>query len=169
MIKEGDTIAEEIIYKKYSILIAKRIRDFNLTSDFDDYFQESLIVLARSIDTYIDSRYGFYPYFYKNLTNRLISIIRSKNSKRKLDIMASDEVLELKDPGIIVNYNVKENEIFKGLSEQEMNIVNKIYLDKMSTKEVADLYGTKEEKVYYILKKAKDKIRKNCIESGDFY
>jgi RNA polymerase sporulation-specific sigma factor len=76
-IRQGNEEALALMIEKYRFLIAKKIKKFNLTNEFDDCFQEGLIVLYRSIKKF-DDRFSktFTRYFETNLEHRLISIIR---------------------------------------------------------------------------------------------
>lgn len=84
LVKQGNEEALALMIEKYRLLIAKKANKFNLKLDFDDRFQEGLIVLYRSILKY-DEHYGktFTRYFEHNLENHLISLYRKERNYGK--------------------------------------------------------------------------------------
>ena len=157
--REGSTVAEEILYKKYSYYISKKICEFHLYFEYEDIFQESLIVLYKSLDNYIDSSGGFFPFFNKNLQNKLISIKR--HLKYVSNEFPNDEIIEFRDSAISFPLELPDEEAFKNLTKKEKSIIKLKYIKHLTTKEIAEEFGLKVMQVYYLLSKIKKKIKKN--------
>ena len=47
LVKQGDEEAFKLMVDKYRFLVAKKIKNFNLMTDFDDCFQEALMLLHK--------------------------------------------------------------------------------------------------------------------------
>ena len=84
LIKSGNEEAFQLMVDKYKYLIAKKIHQFQLRDDYDDCFQESLLVLYRSILRFED-RFNktFTKFFELNLEHHLITVIRKNTRKNK--------------------------------------------------------------------------------------
>jgi RNA polymerase sporulation-specific sigma factor len=84
LINQGNEEALELMFEKYKYLVAKKISGFNLTDEFDDCFQEGMIVLYKSIRKFNDSRNkSFTRYFEGNLEHHFISMIRTRQRRAK--------------------------------------------------------------------------------------
>ncbi len=148
----------DILLKKYGILISKKIRDFNLLSDYDDVFQECSLLLFHSILKYNDQLYGFFSFFDRNLTNKLITI---KNKKTKNPTILVDNIDILKESQSDFEGFSPDYRIFSGLDEKEKLLIDLYCLKKIPVKKIAEDYGLKPQEIYYIIRKAKSKIREN--------
>ncbi|MDD4069287.1 MAG: hypothetical protein PHF05_02445 [Candidatus Izemoplasmatales bacterium] len=162
LIKEGDEEAFGFMVEKYQYLIAKKIKIFNLTKDYDDCFQESLMVLHRSVMKY-DELYQktFTRFFELNLTNFLITY---KNKKIKYFSFVTEKL------PLICDFSVREtNEIYyrdqdflnviNYLSSFEKTIFQAKILEKRSIKECADFLSCEEKQVYNALDRIRKKIK----------
>lgn len=100
LVKQGSEEALALLVAKYQFLIAKKIGKFNLQSDFDDCFQESVILLYKSVMKFSETfNKSFTRYFEHNLENHLISMLRKKHSygkflHHKLAVLVDFEVDE---------------------------------------------------------------------------
>jgi len=85
LIQQGHEEALQLMVDKYKLFIAKKISKFNLTFEYDDAFQEALIVMLRSIRKYKpEFNKTFTRFFELNMENHFISMIR-----KKIDIQVS--------------------------------------------------------------------------------
>jgi len=123
-----------------------------------------MFVLFQSIKKYRDSMYGFFPFFSKNLQNKLISIYNIKK-KNKIYILNNEEMLlepERKDASLY-----KDDNVFSNLTRLEKAIINMRFIEKASIKEVADSFHLTESQVYYFIKKIRIKLRNNMNGNYD--
>ncbi|MDD3842458.1 MAG: sigma-70 family RNA polymerase sigma factor [Candidatus Izemoplasmatales bacterium] len=102
LIKQGNEEALELMFDKYKYLVAKKIAKFNLSDEFDDCFQEGMIVLYKSVLKYDDDRKkSFMRFFETNLEHHFISIIRTRQRYFKF--------VREKFP-VLIDYHVEEVE-----------------------------------------------------------
>ena len=66
-IREGNHEALQLMFEKYNSLISKKIYKFNLAYEYDDIYQEGLMMLYKSILTYNENvGKSFTRYFEMN-------------------------------------------------------------------------------------------------------
>ncbi len=166
MMKQGNQEAFAFIVSKYEFFIAKKIREFNLTNNYEDMFQESLMILHRSIIKF-DEGYNktFMRYFEMNLINRFITL-KKKDNKR-------GEFLATKLP-LLCEFNTKEEpkhyisdqEIYDALdtlSGFEKIVFQRKVIEKKSIKEIAKKLNCGEKKIYNALDRIKKKIKMQLL------
>jgi len=164
LISIGSEEALEILYAKYSILISKKIREFHFYKDKEDIFQESLFVLFKAIKRYNEDEYPFFFYFYTALVNRLKTL--KKDEIRHSCVEVSDSLLELKDKHDSVPLELYEYDIFESLTDLEKTYLHLRFMKKWTIKQIASNYKMKEMKVYYIISKARIKVKKRATDLG---
>lgn len=159
MIQEDDYTALEILYKKYSYLIYKKIGEISFKFDKDDFFQEGLIVLQRSIEKYKDGPVPFSAFFYKNLHNRFYSLSKA-SSKRTSYVF--DNIVYLYDSSYNVTYfeGIK-TKLFEGLTPLEIKLVELRIIRKEPLSSILKEYDLKRNTFYKILNHSIDKIKNN--------
>ncbi|HOO43480.1 MAG TPA: sigma-70 family RNA polymerase sigma factor [Bacillota bacterium] len=162
LIKQGNEEAFDFMVEKYQYLIAKKIRKFNLTDQFDDLFQEALMILHKSVLSF-DESYNktFTRYFELNLVNKLITI---KNKSNKYGQFLSEKL-----PGLYygsvkesMNYYISENEIrtaLETLSDLEKQVFQIKIIEKRTVRETADFLNMPEKKIYNALDRIKNKLK----------
>ncbi|MBR4236983.1 sigma-70 family RNA polymerase sigma factor [bacterium] len=162
MIQDGDSLALDIIYKKYINLIYKKIKEFNFKSDYEDILQECLIVLNNSIEKYKDGPVPFVAFFSRNLQNKLSSIY---TTKKKNKLLVSDSVGVMMDSSFsfFADYDINEK-LFKGLTPLERKLIELRFLEKKEVSFILKNYEMKRSTYYYIVKKALNTIRKNITK-----
>jgi len=161
-IKQGSDEALALMVTKYKYLIAKKIKKFNLVPEFDDCYQEALLVLYKSVIRY-DERYAksFTRFFERNLENQLISIIRKRNSYDKFLATKSQILVEqtLHEPhGVIYSANDIER-AFRELSAFESEIFRLRFQDNLSPSEIAESLGCPVKKVYNAIDRLRHKLK----------
>ena len=162
LIKEGDEEAFSFMVDKYQFLIAKKIKYFNLVNDFEDCYQEALMVLYRSIQRF-DEKFNktFTRYYERNLQNFLISY----KGKKIRYINFKIEKLP-----IICDFVVKENEKTYFLDSEIFNALNSLssfekevyqakIIEKRTVRECAKFLNCDEKRIYNALDRIKKKIK----------
>ena len=162
LVKQGDEEAFKLMVDKYRFLVAKKIKNFNLMTDFDDCFQEALMILHRSIIKFDESfNRTFTRYFESNLINFLITFknkkIRYQSFKvEKLPIMydgfvKEDEKIYFQDHEIINAYS--------SLSDFEKKVFKVRIIDKKNIIECAEILNCEEKQVYNAVDRIRKKIK----------
>ncbi|MGD9964426.1 MAG: sigma-70 family RNA polymerase sigma factor [Candidatus Izemoplasmatales bacterium] len=162
LIKEGNEEAFQFMVDKYQYLIAKKIKSFNLACDYDDCFQEALMLLHRSVIKF-DEGYNktFTRYFELNLNNFLITYknkqIRYINFKvEKLPIIC-DFFIKEED-----KLYFRDEEIFEALnalSDFEKVVYQAKIIENRSIKECAIYLACDEKRIYNALDRIRKKIK----------
>jgi len=161
-IKQGNEEALQLMVDKYRYLIAKKIVKFNLTEDFDDYFQEGLLVLYRSVLKFDDSRAKtFTRYFEMNLEHHLISAIRTKTRKmkfiiEKLPMLYGEAVAESRTE----YYSEDEiRAVIHVLSDLEKRVFDRRFIQNHEVKEIAEIEAIDAKTVYNAIERIRKKIK----------
>ena len=154
----ADPVAESVLYERYSIFISKKIRDFHLISEFDDIFQECLMLLDVAVDRYIDSEVPFYSFYMKMLINKLSTFYNRK--KRSFSTLVYDY-----EECLMENYYQIEDidyfDAFKNLTKREKKLVHYFYIEKWDIRMIEKEFGYTKAHIYYILKKIRIKVENN--------
>lgn len=167
LIKQGDDEAFLFMVDKYKFFIAKKIRQFNLAYDYDDCFQEVLMLLHKSILRF-DDTFGktFTRYFELNLTNYLISYKNKKNNYfsfkyEKLPTYQTHLFEEAR------KYNYLDSEVrdaLEALSAFEKQVFQAKIISNRSVRETANALSTNEKRIYNALERIKKKIKMHLIQ-----
>ena len=146
LISEGELIATDILFNKYSSLIKKRIHLFKIQSRYrDDFYQEGLMVLNNAINTYLDY-YGktFNKYFdlilqrhYMNLLQKDVNYFYNVTLVDDFDVFPS--VLKEEEKEITYENHFEE--------EIDQKIYNML-LDGYRPKEISDKLGIDIKSLY---------------------
>lgn len=162
LVKQGNEEALQLMIDKYRYLIAKKIIKFNLTEDFDDYFQEGLLVLYRSVMRFDDTRIKtFTRYFEMNLEHHLISAIRSKTRKlkfliEKLPMLYGDSISESQS----TYYSEDEiKAVIHVLSALEKRIFQRRFIENKDVKSIAEIEAIDVKTVYNAIERIRKKIK----------
>lgn len=162
LVKQGNEEALQLMIDKYRYLIAKKIIKFNLTEEFDDYFQEGLLVLYRSIMRFDDSRVKtFTRYFEMNYEHHLISAIRKKSRKlkftiEKLPMLYGDAICESKSE----YYSDDEiKAVLHVLSSLEKRIFERRFIDNHDVKKIAEIEAIDVKTVYNAIERIRKKVK----------
>jgi len=161
-IKQGNEEALTLMVEKYRYLIAKKIIKFNLISEFDDYYQEGLMVLYRSVLKFED-RYlkTFTRFFELNYERHLITAIRTRQRKQrfiteKLPMFYDDAVQEAR-----VDYysECEIKSVLKDLSGLEKTIFERRFIQNQEVKKIAELENIEVKTVYNAIERIRKKIK----------
>ncbi|MDD3113471.1 MAG: sigma-70 family RNA polymerase sigma factor [Candidatus Izemoplasmatales bacterium] len=162
LIKQGNEEALALMIEKYRLLIAKKAHKFNLKLDFDDRFQEGLIVLYRSILKY-DEHYDktFTRYFEHNLENHLISLYRKERNYGKFLMNKAAALIDYSVDESHRNY-YSELEIAQALSELsefEKAVFRVRFLLKRTPAESAKSLDCQIKQIYNAVDRIRAKIK----------
>jgi RNA polymerase sporulation-specific sigma factor len=166
-VKQGLEAPFQLMVDKYKFLIAKKIRQFNLIYDFDDCYQESLILLHKSIIMF-DCDYGktFTRFYEMNLTRFLISYKKRNNNyfyfiNERLPVYQNQFFTEAKD----IQYLDDEiKDALAHLSDFEKRVYQAKIIELRSVKETAKYLQTNEKRIYNALDRIKNKIKLHLIK-----
>ena len=162
LIKEGNQDALELMFEKYKGLISKKIYKFNLVYEYEDVFQESLMVLYKTISIYDDSHgKSFTRFFEMNLERKFMSIVSQK--VRRNEIFSSNELYIFENNHCIdsnsVYYDLYKKEIAKILTKEEFLVYYLREFYYYSVSYIGEKYSFDDKKIYNLLQRAKMKIK----------
>jgi RNA polymerase sporulation-specific sigma factor len=166
LIKRGNDEAFELMVDKYKYLIAKKIGSFNLAYQYDDCFQESLMILYKSVIKFDESfNKSFTRFFEGNLINCLISIKRRLNRygtfiNEKLPVLYDDVIHEDKE------IYIRECEIktaLEQLSSFERQVFHCKIIKKMSVQQSAYELNCDDKKIYNAIDRIRKKIKMQLL------
>ncbi len=162
MIRQGNEEALALMVEKYRYMIAKKIGKFNLANEYDDAFQEGILVLYRSVLRFQTSfNKTFTRYYENNLENAFISLVRKKNSygrflSEKLPMLCETTIRETG------RTYVTRNDIafaVESLSSFEKTIFKLCFIEGRAPGESAKLIGCKPKKVYNAIERIRHKLK----------
>ncbi len=162
LVKQGNDEAFNFMVTKYQYLIAKKIKSFNLTYEYEDCFQETLMLLHKSLMRF-DENYNktFTRYFELNLNNFLITY---KGKKQRHQNFISEKL------PLLYDFRVKEhernyyldNEIYSALSslsDFEKQVYQAKIIEDRNIKECAVYLNCEEKQVYNAIARIRNKIK----------
>ena len=76
LIKEGNQDALALMFDKYKNLISKKISKFNLVYDYDDAYQEALMILYKSIVKFDDRQLKSFTRFFEIISSTAVMLQR---------------------------------------------------------------------------------------------
>lgn len=161
-IQEGNEEALQLMFEKYKTLISKKIYKFNLAYEYDDIYQEGLMMLYKSIMTF-DDQYEktFTRYFEMNFERKLMTIVTKK--RRRSEIFNSNELYIYEH-----NHNTGEKSVYfelyrkeieKVLTKEEYLVYTLRELKNYSINYISDHTSLKIKQIYNILHRSKTKIK----------
>ncbi len=162
MIQEGSEDAFTLMVDKYSRFISKKINKFNLAYDYDDLYQEGILILHRSVVKFDPSfNKTFTRFFELNLERHFISYIKTAKHRKHLRVVHYGEIKENV-------HRVRENSVYyyahleelkKTLTELEYRVYILREVRNCSVSLIAEIIDVKTKTVYNSLHRAKDKIK----------
>lgn len=167
LIKEGNQEAFVFMVSKYKYLIAKNIRRFNLVYDYEDCFQECLMLLYKSIIKFNEIyNKTFTRFFELNLKNYLISYKKKNNNyfNFKTEKLPRFYNQAIKEPRENYYLDSEVNQALKRLSKFEKQIFQAKIIENRSVRETANYYQTNEKRIYNALDRIRKKIKMHLIQ-----
>ncbi len=156
MISFSDELALETLFNKYSIFISKKIKDFHLGREYDDIFQESLILLYKAVEKYEDSEIPFYSYFMQILMNKLSSHYVKNRNRR--DYIIDEESYFKEGENNAEFHNVELHDMLKDLTQLELDVTWLFMVEKWRIEDISKKFNLEKNKVSYIIRLSKGKI-----------
>jgi len=175
--REGNQIAIDLLFERYHKFIYGIIRDLfkNETEylDYEELFQDSMIVFISCINKYDVDNGCFYFFVRKSIERKLRFI--TKKSKARKSVLSLDEYMYLDGDERKIDYIAeKENsnnlymEIEDKLGDFENEIV-RLKMEGYTYEEMASLLGIGKQSVYRKINKIKNilkDITKNWLNSN---
>ncbi len=158
LVYEGESVATDILIKKYVGLIYRRVNGFKIKNkNFEDFIQEGLMALNDAINTYVPIyNKTFTKYFDLILQRRIITILR-KDSKYFYNVtLVEDFYGEVQEQGFCYNDEVYDFEF----NELEKEVFKLKFLRNYKPNEISTLLNCDLKKVYNTIYIIKEKIRK---------
>ncbi len=161
-VKQGNEEALSLMVEKYRYLIAKKISKFNLVDEFDDYFQEGLLILYKSILYFDESkRKTFTRFFEMNYERHLISALRKRKHQRQFQIekyplLCEETVLET-PKSYVTEAEIRD--VLTRLSPFEKTIYQQRFIENQTIRAIAKNHGIDEKKVYNAIERIRKKIK----------
>ncbi len=162
LIRSGSEIALNILLKKYDNLIYKKIIDFKVFSyDFEDFFQEGLMILNNAIFEFNEIYNKSFTKFLELLLNRRFSRIRGNSFYKNKFYILNDsltnnligEVFEEFDYSYYAKYNNYD------FSNFEKIIFDEYFLKNKKIDAISNEYNIDKKKIYNSISRIKEKIK----------
>ncbi|MDD3170937.1 MAG: sigma-70 family RNA polymerase sigma factor [Bacilli bacterium] len=161
LINEKSDDALEIMFKKYEPLIRTRIRDFRIKNkNFDDFFQEGLIMLKIAIETYDTFERKSFNKYFDLILQRKIKEILNKESKYFYNVCVQEDVDYLLEQSEEEVFEF-DNNLKRNLTKLEKNVFEKMFEENKDILEIAKEFSCSDRKIYNAIYRAKKKIRCN--------
>jgi RNA polymerase sporulation-specific sigma factor len=166
LIKQGSEEALELMVEKYRFLIAKKIASHHLQDEFDDCFQESVILLYKSVMRFED-RFNktFTKYFEHNLENLMITLLRKRIRYRKF-LSDKAQFLIREDERGADAYNDTKREVAKmltRLSPLERRVFAERFEKQATIRETALRLGIAEKQVHNAVDRIRKKLNREIL------
>lgn len=166
LIKQGSDEALELMVGKYRFLIAKKIASHNLQDEFDDCFQESVILLYKSVLRFED-RFNktFTKYFEHNLDNLMITLIRKRARYRRF-LTEKGQFLISETPSRADTYNNTEQDVKRmiaKLSGLEKEVYRERFVEGRTVRETALRLGMAEKQVHNAVDRIRKKLNREIL------
>lgn len=160
--REGNEAALQLLFEKYSRLIYKKIYKFNLQAQKDDYYQEGLMLLHKSILKF-DATYSksFTRYFELNLDRRFISEVSKRVRRQQIMEEHIEYIFDVNTPNSQGDeyFYLYLDEISKILTKNENLVYTLRELNNYSISYIKEKHGLTERVIYNSLYRAKKKIK----------
>ena len=178
LFREGNQIAIDLLYERYNVFlfgfIHQQVNINNLKCDYNELFQEMMVVFLGCIEKY-DEDNGCFYYFVKKSAERRLSYLMSK--MRRYNKIASLDSFVYEDGAAScvdfvaeqADYDYRDTELYKCIKEKlnvvEMKIID-MKIEGYSYDEISDFLHTSKQAVYRKISRLKN-IIKDIIEKID--
>jgi len=161
-IREGNEEALQLMFRKYKSLISKKIYKFNLAYEYEDIYQEGLMILYKSILAYNEEFSKTFPrYFEMNFERKLMTIVTKK--RRRSEIFSSNELYIYEHnhntTANSVYFELYKKEIEKVLTKEEYLVYTLRELKNYSINYISSNTSLKTKQIYNILHRSRSKIK----------
>lgn len=155
MVKEGDTVALDILLKKYERFIYKKVYAFFYHDEMGDYFQEGVLCLYKAIETFDDSYNKTFMRYFEVIINRHFINLHKKN-KRYYEMLESYKNELLIEEAENKIFEESANIVFKSPLEQK--VYEMFYLNNKKVKEIAEELKLESKQIYNAIYRIKSKL-----------
>lgn len=170
--RRGDKAAESLILKKYSPLAKAVSAGFFMIGGTDeDLFQEAMVGLYSAISGYSEQNgANFKTYAYKCMRNAVIDAVKKNTAAKNKALNSSVPIVEISgefspaDPEDELIRREQRREFLQKISKLLSSFEFKamvMYLDGLSSVEIAAAMGKTPKSVDNALNRAKNKIHKS--------
>ncbi len=162
LIKQGNEEALNLMFEKYRYLIAKKIIQFNLTEDFDDFHQEGLMVLYKSVMKFDDTRTKTFTRFFEmNFERHLITLIRSRKRKQRfmidrLPLLYAEVIQEAKSDYYT---EIEIRKVLDRLSDLEKVVFEQRFIQNQEVQIIAKNHQVEPKTIYNAIERIRKKIK----------
>ena len=171
LIRNNSPEAEKALvnkYKGFSIILAKEVLEncaYRELIDIDDLVGCGLETLFKSIENYKNSDGRFYYYWKKCAKKEMVRYLKENENYFKILALYNHEDAQFSSPAVVDERNYLYDEIAQfvlvkenGFTDQELKIFF-MFMDGYDIDEIAFDMKTNRRKIYYIIGKARDKVR----------
>lgn len=155
MVKLQDTVALDILLRKYERYIYKKVYSFFYTDEDGDYFQEGILSLYRAIETF-DDRYNktFMRYFEVLIDRHFINLYNKQKrylkaiETIKMELLIEEEQEEVLEPTLMYEFK----------SHAEQTIYDLYFVKNLKVSLISKKTGLSSKQVYNAIYRIKQKI-----------
>lgn len=147
--------ALKLMFKKYNYMIYKYLYLYKIKqSEYDDYFQESHILMYETIVRFNEVHGKTFTRFYELVLKRRFQ--RLINESPKYELHENFEVYN-------DNYPMQTELELDGLTDFERHIFKKYYLENQNITFIAKEEGKTPKQIYNAIYRIKEKYKNNVI------
>ena len=184
-VKENDEIAYGVLLKKYSNLVSRVAKDYykrnkNIGLEYDDFYQEGMIGLLRSLDSYDSSNTLFYTYALLCIKRQMETCIRTSQRVKHCSLNNAISINETVKEGsdlyledvIASSFDIEEDYQYKDLYNRilsfkydlpyEDSMILELRLNSFTIAEIAILLDLTRKNVDYRLQRIRKRLS-DCI------
>lgn len=163
MIKhEQSEEALNIMFEKYKNFIGLKINSFRIYNiQKDDYLQEGLIILYKTIFTY-NEKYGktFLRFFEMCLERHFIVLGKKRNSDTKMTGLYQEAFnLDVEETSDVVQERLAKYRQSKFKSQREQTIFDEYFLQNKKINEIVKLTGYNAKSIYNTILRIRKKLK----------
>lgn len=163
LISQHNEAALELLLKKYTPLIKKRLSDYKIKSrNYDDFYQECLITFFNTIQRFREEKNGIFNLYLDYAIKNKIKTLLKKEQNYFYNVSLSEDLEYVCD-----NYqNDKGHNIEEPktgiLSDFEKRIYDKYYKEGYNINDISLELKCDVKKVYNALSRIRIKLSKSC-------
>ncbi len=162
LIREGNDDAMQVMITKYTFLIKKIVRKFNVNSQYrEDFVQEGQMTLLQALMKF-DESYGksFFKFFELMVTRRFVTLLRKESMYGKtIDIITNEH--EVKQQIVVKedDYVYRAEKITDNFSDLEKRIYEMFFLKNYAIEDISFELTIDKKMVYNALYRIKLKLK----------
>lgn len=147
--------ATNTLVNKYKNMVYKFLHLYFVNErDFDDYYQEGLIMLFKAIDTFDESYNKTFTRYFELILRRRVLYLKNREPKYELH----DEFDMYEDENTII-----EEFKVEGLTEFEDAVFKRYYVHNQSISFIAESENKNPKQIYNAIYRIKNKYKDNML------